>query len=72
MWKLVFIVAAIAVSMSPVDARQPPAKNDRAEKRDSGELRRDVERISKEIYRERSDFASSRPSFAAGTAAKKR
>jgi hypothetical protein len=72
MWKLLFLVAAFAVSLSPVDARQPPAMKDRVEKRDSGELRRDIERISREIYRERSDFASSRPSFAAGTAAKKR
>ena len=72
MWKLVFIFAAIAVWLSPVEARQPPAENDRVEKRDSGELRRDVERIAREIYGKRSDFASSRGSFAAGTAAKKR
>jgi hypothetical protein len=55
MWKALFLAAAFVVSMSPADARQPPAKNDRVgdrveKQRDSGELARDVERISKEIY----------------------
>jgi hypothetical protein len=55
MWKALFLVAAFVVSMSPVDARQPPARSDRVEdrmekRRESGELARDVERISKEIY----------------------
>jgi hypothetical protein len=77
MWKALFLAAAFTVSMSPVDARQPSARNDRVEDRvekrhESGELRRDVERISKEIYPPRSDSASSRRSFAAGTALKKR
>ena len=72
MWKLLFLAAAFAVSASPVDARQPPARNDWAAKRDPGELRRDVERISKEIYRPRSDLTSPGKSFAAGAATKKR
>jgi hypothetical protein len=59
MWKLLFLVVAFSVSLSPADARQPPGKNERVEKRDSGqragELRRDVERISKEIYPPRRD-----------------
>ena len=70
MWKLAFIIAAFAVSLSPVDARQPPARADRTEK--PSDLRRDVERISREIYPERSEARSSRGSFAAGNASKKR
>jgi hypothetical protein len=56
MWKALFLAAAFAVSVSPADARQPPPKSDRVEdrrgdaRRQSGELARDVERISKEIY----------------------
>jgi len=46
----VFLVAALlALSLSPLDAREP----DQAEKtapRSRGDLRRDIERISKEIY----------------------
>jgi hypothetical protein len=69
MWKLAFILGAFVVSLSPVDARQP-APYDRADK--GAELRRDLERISREIYPERSDSRSSRGSFAAGRSAKKR
>jgi len=68
MWKLAFIVGAFVVSLSPVDARQG-APYERAEK--GAELRRDLERISREIYPERSD-SRSRGSFAAGRSAKKR
>ena len=55
MWKALFLAAAFVVSMSPADARQPPAISDRVEdrvekRRERGELPRDVERISKEIY----------------------
>ena len=64
MWKLLFLLFALAVSMSPADAREP-AKG--------AELRRDIERISREIYRdERPEPASSRSSFAAGRETKKR
>lgn len=64
MRRLLFILAALAVSMSPADAREPGKGT---------ELRRDIERISKEIYRdERPAPASSRSSLAAGRAAKKR
>jgi hypothetical protein len=69
MWKLAFIVGALIVSLSPVDAREP-APYGRAEK--GPELRRDLERISREIYPERPDSRSSRGSFAAGKGAKKR
>jgi hypothetical protein len=73
MWKVVFIAAALALSISPVDARRPPAQPDRVEKRDPSELRRDVERISREIYPERrSDSPARRGSLAAGSASKKR
>ena len=48
MWKVLFLTAALVVSASPLDARELPRKGDRVEKRE--ELRRDVERISKEIY----------------------
>jgi hypothetical protein len=69
MWKLAFIFAAFAISLSPVDARQPPARPDVDKPSD---LRRDVERISREIYPERSESRASRGSFAAGPASKKR
>jgi hypothetical protein len=48
MWKVLFLTAALVVSASPLDARELPRKGDRVEKRE--ELRRDVERISREIY----------------------
>ena len=72
MWKVAFIAAALAISMSPADARKPPAQGARVEKREPSELKRDVERISREIYPERSDLSPSRGSFAAGKAQKKR
>jgi hypothetical protein len=55
MWKALFIVAALSVSASRLDAAQPDngrriEKTQRDDaRRDS--LRRDVERISQEIYR---------------------
>jgi hypothetical protein len=64
MWKLVFIFAALAVSVSPVDAR---------ERTKGRELARDLERLSREVYRdEGSASAPARSSLAAGRAAKKR
>jgi hypothetical protein len=69
MWKLAFILGAFIVSLSPVDAREG-APFERVDK--GAELRRDLERISREIYPERSDLRSSRGSFAAGKSAKKR
>ena len=51
MWKALFIVAALSISASPVDAAQPDSGR-RIEKTQRGvDLRRDVDRISKEIYR---------------------
>lgn len=46
-----FLVACVlALSLSPLDAREPdPAE--KAALRSRGDLRRDIERISKEIYR---------------------
>jgi hypothetical protein len=46
MWKVLFILAALAVSASPLDAAP-----DEGRKMQKSELRRDVERISKDIYR---------------------
>jgi hypothetical protein len=67
MWKLVFVAAALAFSVSPLDAApQEPKKNEKSE------LARDVERIAKEIYPPRSDLGSARKSLAAGAALKKR
>jgi hypothetical protein len=64
MWKLAFVLAALAVSASPVDARETSRGR---------ELARDLERISRDLYRdERPEPASSRSSFAAGRDAKKR
>jgi hypothetical protein len=71
MWKLVFLAAALTLSMSPLDAAPQDAKRPEQGAR-GAELRRDLERISKEIYPPRSDLSSRRGSFAAGTAAKKR
>jgi hypothetical protein len=68
MWKLVFLAVALCLSVTPLDA----AEGRRTPQTDRGDLRRDVERISKEIYRPRSEAASPGRSFAAGTAAKKR
>ena len=55
MWKALFIVAALSISASPLDAAQPD-NGRRIEKQTQrgGELRRDVDRISKEIYRRNS------------------
>ena len=51
MWKVLFIAAALSVSASPLDAAQP-GNGGRVEKTQrGGDLRRDVDRISKEIYR---------------------
>lgn len=57
MWKALFIVAALSVSASPLDAA-PRDNGKRIEKTQRGDdvrresLRRDVERISQEIYRQ--------------------
>ena len=45
MWKVLFLAAALAVSVSPLDAAPRDGK-----KMQKSELRRDIERISKEIY----------------------
>jgi hypothetical protein len=51
MWKVLFLAVALAVSVSPLDAREPAKDGKKIEKTQRGEdLRRDVERISKEIY----------------------
>ena len=56
MWKALFVVAALCVSASPLDAA-PRDNGKRIEKTQRGDdarregLRRDVERISQEIYR---------------------
>jgi hypothetical protein len=51
MWKVLFLALALAVSASPLDAREAPKEGKRMEKTQRGQdLRRDVERISKEIY----------------------
>jgi hypothetical protein len=49
MLRVLVVAALLALSFSPLDAREP----DRAQKSAPparGELRRDIERISKEIY----------------------
>ena len=49
MWKVLFLAAILSVSVSPLDAA--PREGKKVEKTQRGdELRRDVERISKEIY----------------------
>ena len=70
MWKVLFLVLALGVSISPVDAREAPREK-RVEKREPADLRRDVERISKEIYPARS-APEDRGSLAAGRSLKKR
>ena len=55
MWKALFIVVVLSISASPLDAAQPD-NGKRFEKTQpqpqrGGDLRRDVDRISKEIYR---------------------
>ena len=45
MWRVLFVAAALAVSVSPLDAAPRDGK-----KMQKSELRRDIERISKEIY----------------------
>jgi hypothetical protein len=58
MWKVLFIVAALSLSASPLDAaardngkrvEQPQPQRGDATRREG--LRRDVERISQEIYK---------------------
>ena len=44
------VLAFLAVSASPVDARERPKDTKRMEKSERADLRRDVDRISKEIY----------------------
>jgi hypothetical protein len=52
MWKAFFLAVALLASMSPLDAheQQRPRQERRMEKTQREDLRRDVERISKEIY----------------------
>jgi hypothetical protein len=59
MWKLAFIAAALCLSASPLDAAAKDGKRiEKTERRE--DLRRDVERISKEIYRPRDDRGGKR------------
>jgi hypothetical protein len=51
MWKVLFIAAALSVSASPLDAAQPDNGSRADKSQRGGDLRRDVDRISKEIYR---------------------
>ncbi len=54
MFRAFFLAAVLALSFSPLDAREPAkdaASPQKAAPRDRGDLRRDIERISKEIYR---------------------
>ena len=51
MWKVLFIAAALSVSASPLDAAQPDNGRRIEKTQRGGDLRRDVDRISKEIYR---------------------
>jgi len=62
MWKALFIVAALSISASPVDAAprdngkrieqpQPQPQPQRGDSTRREGLRRDVERISQEIYK---------------------
>ena len=62
MWKALFIVAALSISASPLDAAprdngkrieqpQPQPQPQRGDSMRREGLRRDVERISQEIYR---------------------
>jgi hypothetical protein len=49
MWRAFLVSCLLALSFSPLDAREPePVKKPPA--RERGDLRRDIERISKEIY----------------------
>jgi hypothetical protein len=54
MWKLAFMVAALCLSVSPLDAAQRDDGRRTEKTQRTEDLRRDVERISREIYR-RSD-----------------
>jgi hypothetical protein len=47
---LAILLALLVVSLGPVHARAEAPKDERLERRDNGELRSDIERISKEIY----------------------
>lgn len=51
MWKALFIVVALSVSASPLDAAQPDNGRRIDKTQRAGDLRRDLERISREIYR---------------------
>jgi hypothetical protein len=56
MWKALFIAAALSVSASPLDAAQSDngRRIEKTQTQRGGDLRRDVDRISKEIYRRNS------------------
>ena len=56
MWKALFIAAALTVSASPLDAAQSDngRRIEKTQTQRGGDLRRDVDRISKEIYRRNS------------------
>jgi hypothetical protein len=54
MWKALFIVVVLSISASPLDAAQPDNGKRMEKTQRGGDLRRDVDRISKEIYRRNS------------------
>lgn len=56
MYRVLLVAALLAVSFSPLDAREPdkaapPPAAGKPVARAPGDLRRDIERISSEIYR---------------------
>jgi hypothetical protein len=51
MWKALLIAAALSVSASPLDAAQSDNGKRIEKTQRGGDLRRDVDRISREIYR---------------------
>ena len=53
MWKVLFLAAILSISVSPLDAAPREGKKVVEKTQRGDELRRDVERISKEIYRPR-------------------
>lgn len=50
MFRFILVLALLSVSVTPLDARERPKDTKRMEKSERADLRRDVERISKEIY----------------------
>ena len=52
MFRAFLLAALLVLSISPLDAREAPKDStDKSAPREPGDLRRDIERISSEIYR---------------------